>query len=105
LPFYKAKGRQIIRVFFNLYMTFLLKLFHSERFWLAVLVAVLQILVILKYIDGVQAEAIVQVVQALIVVVIGIRTADRNGDKKVEAAIISTGSSPAEAKAVVQGEQ
>lgn len=61
-------------------------IFSSVRFWLIVLIAALQIAVVLKWIDGTQAESIVQIIQGVLASIIAVRTVDRTGDKKVEAA-------------------
>ncbi len=58
-------------------------IFTSHRFWLLVATAVLQALVVVKVIDGLQAEGLTQIVQALLLGIVGIRTIDRNtGDAK-----------------------
>lgn len=61
-------------------------IFSSSRFWLLVVVAALQVAVVLKVIDGNQAESLVQIAQTLIVGIVAVRTIDRQGDKQVEAA-------------------
>ncbi len=64
-------------------------LLTSTRFWLLVIVALLQILVVFGVIDGMKAEKLTQIVQVFLGGIVTVRTVDRQGDKKVEAAKIA----------------
>lgn len=65
-------------------------IFNSPRFWLLVATAGLQALVVVNVINGVQAEGLVQIIQALLIGIVGIRTIDRNiGDAKAGVTTVS----------------
>lgn len=69
------------------------KLFSSPRFWLVIVIGVLQVLVVFKVIDGAQLEALTHILQSVLAGIVAIRTVDRQGDKKVEAAQVAASGS------------
>ena len=78
-----------INININFQINMIKGLFSSSRFQLVVVIAILQALVLFKVIDGAQMEGLTQIIQSILAVVVAIRTSDRLGDKKVEAATIS----------------
>lgn len=58
------------------------KIFTSPRFWLIVVIGVLQSLVVFKVINGVQAESLVQIVQSVLAGIVTVRTVDKLGESK-----------------------
>jgi len=59
-----------------------MSLFQSPRFWGLVLVGVLQALVLFKVINDLQGEGLIQIVQAIILGAVAIRTVDRASEPK-----------------------
>lgn len=64
-------------------------IFTSPRFWLIVVIGVLQSLVVFKVIDGVQAESLVQIVQSVLAGIVTVRTVDKLGENKEGATTVS----------------
>lgn len=65
-------------------------LFSSSRFQGLLLIAGLQALVLFNVITSAQGEGLIHIIQGLIVAAATIKTVDRVGDKKVEAANIAS---------------
>lgn len=81
------------------------EIYKSPRFWLLVITAILQGLVVVNVIEGAQAEGLVQIVQALLLGVVGIRTIDRNtGDAKTNVTTVSIPSNVSTVTASTTGE-
>ncbi len=64
-------------------------IYKSPRFWLLVVTAGLQALVVFKILDGDKVESLVQIVQALILGVVTIRTVDKVSESKANTTTVN----------------
>jgi hypothetical protein len=62
------------------------KLHTSPRFWLIVAIAILQSLAVFNIIEGGQADQLINIVSLALGGVIALRTIDKQGEAKIEAA-------------------
>ncbi len=67
----------------------MMNLLKSSRFQGILLIAILQALVVFNVITGDQATQLITIIQAVAAGAITVRTVDRFGDKKVEAAEVA----------------
>lgn len=64
-------------------------IYTSPRFWLIIVIATLQSLVVFQVINGVQQEALVQIIQAVIAGIVTVRTVDKVGESKTGVTTVS----------------
>ncbi len=80
------------------------KLHTSPRFWLIVAIAILQSLAVFNIIAGEQADQLINIISLALGGVIALRTIDKQGEAKIEAAktasSVTSVSMPASVKSV-----
>lgn len=67
----------------------MIALLKSSRFQGLLVIGILQSLVIFNVLTSEQSQGLIQIIQAIIAGAIAVRSVDRLGDKKVEAAAVT----------------